>query len=104
MRGGGSGNRKGAPPSAGDPRLRALNEPRPVRVRTDARGLPAAVALPDSRRRGYHAVEVVRESWRIDDEWWRRPISRLYHDVVLEGGQLVTVYRDLVDGGWYAQG
>lgn len=89
---------------SGTPRLRALNEPRPLRVRTDDTGRPVAVALPDSTRRGDHSVEVVRESWRIDDEWWRRPISRLYHDVILEGGRLVTLYRDLVDGGWYAQG
>ncbi|HZD06152.1 MAG TPA: hypothetical protein VE173_14670 [Longimicrobiales bacterium] len=104
VRGGGSGNRKGAPPSAGDPRLRALNEPRPVRVRTDARGLPAAVALPDSRRRGYHAVEVVRESWRIDDEWWREtPVSRMYYELRLEGDRIVTVYHDLTGGGWWLQ-
>jgi hypothetical protein len=49
-------------------------------------------------------VASVRESWRIDDEWWRRPISRLYHDVVMESGQPVILYRDLVDGGWYVQG
>lgn len=93
-----------SPPPSGEPRLRALNEPRPVRVRADADGLPTAVSLPGSRRRGFHAVEAIRESWRIDDEWWRRPISRLYHDVVLEGGQLVTLYRDLTQGGWYTQG
>ena len=86
------------------PRLRALNEPRPVRVRVDAGGRPTAVALPGSSRRGFRAVESVRESWRIDDEWWRHPISRYYHDLVLEGGQLVILYQDLVDGEWYLQG
>lgn len=86
------------------PRLRVLKEPRPLRVRTDDDGRPVAVALPDSTRRGFQPVEAVRESWRIDDEWWRRPISRLYHDVVLEGGRLVTLYRDLAEGGWYGQG
>ena len=86
------------------PRLRALNEPRRVRVRTDADGRPTAISLPGARSRGFRSVESVRESWRIDDEWWRQPISRLYHDVVLEGGQLVVLYRDLVDGGWYVQG
>lgn len=88
----------------GGGRLRPLNEPRPVRVRTDADGRPTGVALPDSTRRGFLPVEAVRESWRIDDEWWRRPISRLYHDVVLEHGRLVTLYRDLAEGGWYVQG
>ena len=92
-----------APPSP--PRLRALNEPRTVGVRTDPEGQPTAVSLSGpARRRSFHAVATVRESWRIDDEWWRQPISRLYHDVVLEGGQLLVLYRDLVGGGWYVQG
>ena len=48
-------------------------------------------------------VAAIREVWRIDDEWWRRPISRLYHEVVLENGKLLTLYLDLVDGGWWEQ-
>lgn len=74
-----------------------------MRVETDAEGRPAAVALPDSSRRSLRLVEAVRESWRIDDEWWRRPISRAYWEVVLEPGRVVTLYRDLVDGRWYLQ-
>ena len=45
----------------------------------------------------------VREAWRIDDEWWRRPISRDYRAVVLDDGRPVTLYHDLLDGRWYAQ-
>jgi hypothetical protein len=48
-------------------------------------------------------VEAVRETWRIDDEWWRREISRRYHTVVLEGGRSLTLYQDLTRGGWYLQ-
>ena len=95
-------------------KLRALNEPRPVRVEADARGMPVRVV--DAGTRALRAdtraldgrlglrVAAVRETWRIDDEWWRRPISRLYHSVVLENGKSVTLYQDLVDGGWYVQG
>jgi hypothetical protein len=88
-------------------KLRALNEPRPVRVEADARGIPVRVARACTRARDGRPgrrVTAVRETWRIDDEWWRRPISRLYHSVVLENGKSVTLYRDLVDGGWYVQG
>ena len=46
----------------------------------------------------------VRETWRIDDEWWRRLLSRRYHDVVLEDGRCVTLYQDLVEQRWYLQG
>jgi hypothetical protein len=81
--------------------LRALGAPTPIRVRTDEEGWPVAVALPDESPR---RVEAIRESWRIDDEWWRRPISRLYHEVVLETGAILTLYLDLEEGGWYVHG
>jgi len=45
----------------------------------------------------------VRERWRIDDEWWRAPISRLYYQVVMEGGRSLTLYHDLEEDGWYRQ-
>jgi hypothetical protein len=43
------------------------------------------------------------EIWRVDDEWWRKPLSRLYVEAVLEGGKRVLLYRDLVTGQWFAQ-
>ena len=53
---------------------------------------------------GPQAVSAVQDRWRLDDEWWReRPISRLYHTLVLEDGTLLVVYRDLVVEEWYAQ-
>lgn len=82
------------------PRLRPLGEPRPVHVRTDERGEPAFVRLPGRTAR---RVAVVREHWRIDDEWWRRPIARDYYAVVLDDGRALTLYHDLVEEGWYAQ-
>jgi hypothetical protein len=81
-------------------KLRALNEPRPASVHADLNGVPVTVVYGRRRLR----VEVVRETWRIDDEWWRRPISRIYHTVVLEDGKSVTIYQDLAAGGWFMQG
>jgi hypothetical protein len=81
-------------------KLRALNEPRPARVRVGDDGAPLAVMEGQRTRR----VEIVRECWRIDDEWWRSPISRLYYSVVLENGKSLTLYQDLVQRGWYVQG
>lgn len=89
-------------------RLRPLDVPRPARVEADGEGRP--VALHDGHRpakrggRRMRAVEAIREIWRIDDEWWRRPISRLYFAVVLENGRPVTLYRDLRSGRWFLQG
>jgi hypothetical protein len=81
-------------------KLRALNEPRTARVQADGHGIPVAVIQGRRKLR----VEVVRETWRIDDEWWRRSISRIYHTVVLEDGRSMTLYQDLVQGGWFMQG
>jgi hypothetical protein len=69
-------------------------------VEADGEGRPAAVTLSDRRL----AVVAVQNTWRIDDEWWReRPVSRAYYELALEDGRLVTVYQDLVRGGWYEQ-
>lgn len=81
-------------------KLKALNEPRPVQVQADLDGIPQLVTIDRRKRK----VEVVRESWRIDDEWWRKTISRLYYTVILEDGASITIYEDLANGGWYAQG
>lgn len=80
-------------------RLRPLRVPSSAAVRTDGPGRPTAV------RRSDRILEVVqiREVWRIDDEWWREPVSRLYFEVVLENGGRAILYRDLTDGGWYRQ-
>ena len=80
-------------------RLRPLKSPFPVRVRTDDEGLPAELHQKGKRLR----VVAVRERWRIDDEWWRDPISREYYALVLENGRPVILFQDLVAGGWYGQ-
>lgn len=80
-------------------RLRPLNLPRPVQVEEAPVGWPHAVWL------GQRRCEVigVRDDWRIDDEWWRQEIARHYFDLVLRGGDQLTVFQDLVTGRWYTQ-
>lgn len=80
-------------------RLRALNVPRTVTVETSADGLPVTIgAAADAQQ-----VDTVLEVWRIDDEWWRTPITRRYVDVVLEGGAHVVLFEDLHTGAWFVQ-
>jgi hypothetical protein len=76
-------------------RLRAVNEPLPAVVECDAEHRPLSV--------GGIAIEAVLESWRIDDEWWRQPIARCYHAVLLDGGKRVVLFEDIVTGEWFAQ-
>lgn len=82
------------------PQLRPLGQPRAVQVRTDERGDPEFVRLPGKTAR---KVAAIRERWRIDDEWWRSPISREYRSVVLDDGRVLMLYHDLVTGAWYVQ-
>ena len=87
-------------PPSHRPRLKPLGQPKAVVVRTDEHGSPTHVRLPGKTAR---RVEAVRERWRIDDEWWRQPISREYRALVLDDGRHLTLYHDLLEGGWYVQ-
>jgi hypothetical protein len=81
-------------------RVRCLNLPRPVQVTVDAQsGLP--VALHERNRR--HVVESIQDSWYVDDEWWREPISRHYVQVILRDGAIRTLFQDRIAGRWFAQ-
>ncbi len=48
-------------------------------------------------------VKDVINMWRIDEEWWRKPISRIYFSLELENGAHLTVFNDLSSGAWYRQ-
>jgi len=73
--------------------------PEILNVEVNSSGLPAAVKIP--RRQ---IVKSIEDRWRIDDEWWRdRAVVRLYYAVVLNSGQHLTLYHDLIDGKWYKQ-
>jgi hypothetical protein len=78
----------------------ALNLPRPARVRTAAGGVPVEV---DGR-----VVELVRESWMVEDRWWTaRPLGRRYWEVLCTSGRNMVVFLDLgpgASGGWFSQG
>ncbi len=76
-----------------------LNAPRPIRVAVDEDGLPASVVRGGRRV----AVAAIADTWRVDDEWWRDEISRLYYQLSLADGTTITVFEDLIKGGWYAQ-
>nr|WP_297805633.1 hypothetical protein [Tepidiforma sp.] len=68
-------------------------------MEADAAGEPRAIAWQGRFRR----VAAIHDRWRIDDEWWREEVARIYFEVELEGGRRLTVFRDLVGGGWFLQ-
>ena len=70
-------------------KLQPLNTPQVVTVELDSEDLPQAIRNHPTA--GETAVETVIEIWRVDDEWWRQPISRRYVEVVLKGGKALGV-------------
>jgi hypothetical protein len=70
-------------------------------VRTDQRGRPTAVSRESVRQ--FTEVETILDRWRIDDEWWRGEVSRMYYQVVLRSGPTVTIFQDLLSVKWFFQ-
>ena len=87
----------GNTPRAGQ--LRYLNQPRPVRVLADERGRPKSVVL----ERKAQPVTRIRDRWRVDDGWWREPLCRMYWELELQDGRVLTVYHDQIAGAWFEQ-
>ena len=72
--------------------LRYLNQPEPVRVRVDRHGVPVSVLL----ERKSHPVQQVRDRWRVDDTWWRESLCRMYYELELADGRILTLYHDRI--------
>jgi|MudIll2142460700_1097286.scaffolds.fasta_scaffold118746_2 hypothetical protein len=72
----------------------------PERVEIAAQeGRPFVVRL---KKRPVLVRDVVN-MWRIDEAWWRRPVSRLYFQLEMDNDARITVFRDLLGGAWYRQ-
>ena len=65
----------------------------------------AADGRPSAIRVGKRTFKVVRvlNVWRVDEDWWREPVSRLYLSLELDSGARLTVFRDILSGLWYRQ-
>ena len=94
----------------GSDRLRAVNVPQPAVVELDACGSPTKIEMRSAEcgvrsidEREPVTIEAVRETWRIDDEWWREPVRRKYFEVLVEGGGRVVLFVDLVTLEWFVQ-
>ncbi|HST55012.1 MAG TPA: hypothetical protein VLJ42_03830 [Solirubrobacteraceae bacterium] len=75
---------------------RRLNLPRQARVGMERDGAPLQV--------DGEAIELVRESWLVEDRWWTaRPLRRRYWEVVSTRGRNVVVFHDLQSGCWFTQ-
>ena len=78
--------------------ISALNLPRALHVE-ESNSQPIRIHTSS----GQMEIESIRERWRIDDEWWRRPVSRIYYQVLLASGDQLTIFKDLETGQWFQQ-
>lgn len=73
------------------------HHPRAIEVDLDAAGQPARLRWEG----GSVPVEVCNR-WRVEEAWWRRPVSRDYFK--LAGTKLLAlVYLDRIDGTWHLE-
>ena len=73
-------------------------DPEPIEV-IAPNGTPKAV----KHRKRLLQVREMLNVWRIDDQWWRKPISRLYYSLEFTSGLRFSVFQDLITGKWYRQ-
>ena len=83
--------------------IRSLNAPRPITVESQLN--PRGISRPMTVIDGIHRTNVARieDFWRIDDEWWFRPIARHYYRVAFTDGRSRTIYHDLFTDIWHMQ-
>ena len=75
-----------------------LYDPEPgIQVEVNNQGRPSALTW---QRR--EPVREVINRWRVDDDWWRVPISRMYW-VVTTPTMLLEIFEDVRTGDWYLQ-
>ncbi|HSH22294.1 MAG TPA: hypothetical protein VK992_06750 [Candidatus Caenarcaniphilales bacterium] len=68
-----------------------------INVDLDAHGRPSVL-----RWAGGAEQVAVCNQWRIEEAWWRRPVSRDYYKLVGER-LLALVYLDRLDGSWHLE-
>jgi len=82
-------------PDARKPELRPLGGPRPIQVRVNENGEPHQIRSGDQ----WLDVIVLREEFRIRDEWWNRLMLRRYFKVILSNGRFTVLFEEV--GSWW---
>ena len=70
----------------------------PTKVQEDAEQRPVTVTLMGKLL----AVESIMERWEDEVFWWRNdPVVRVTYRVSLRDGQEITIFKNMLTGGWY---
>ena len=74
--------------------------PMPIAVEEDDNQQPLVLNLIGDKL----AVISVDDRWEDEEDWWKDdPVVRMYYRVSTEDGRKVTIFRNVVHGGWYWQ-
>lgn len=81
--------------------LRFLNQPIPIEVTMNRySGEPSRII----QRGRATFVRTIFDTWTVNTYWWRkRALQRVYFSIVTADETILTVYKDSLNGGWYAQ-
>ena len=70
----------------------------PTKVHEDAEQRPVAVTVYGVSI----PVESIEERWEDEEFWWRDDaVVRVTYQVTLEDGQRLTIFKNMLTGGWY---
>ena len=74
----------------------------PIHVQEDAEQWPVTLNMVH----GYsQRVVSVDDRCEVEEDWWRdNPVVRMHYQVTLEDGRQLTIFRNMVHGGWYLIG
>lgn len=70
-----------------------------VQVETDVDGIPRRLRMDGVT----HGEVGICNRWRVDDDWWRAPVARLYFKLVTRDGLLCTIFLDEIRGTWHLE-
>ena len=70
----------------------------PIDVQEDGECRPVTLVL-DGRPQ---TVDSIDERCEVEEDWWKdNPVLRMYYRVTLDDGRQLTIFRNMVHGGWY---
>jgi len=76
---------------------RLLSPPTPVEVTLNADGTLAFITG------GWQGRVDPIARWKVETEWWKRPVVREYWKVLLNSSLLCDLYHDLETDRWFVE-
>lgn len=69
---------------------------RPGEVKLNRQGNPCRVLLRDE----WQEVLQLLDRWAYTGQWWAGENEKMFYRLLLEKGQIIEIYQDIVDGKW----